>query len=175
MVEQLYQTPASFSIGKQLSFPDLTAHLSTTRVSVGFAGELLASRALQANGYHVRLSHERGDLSVILPSTGEVVAVEVKTARYGKDGTYRFTLYKHWQGRQCADHRNADIVILLCVSRTGHAIPFVVPVPIVGDRRVVAITSRFPTKYAGWLTPFRQTLGSLRLPPPQKKFKEYLS
>lgn len=167
MIEQLYQNPQSYSIGKQLlfPFPELIAHLSTTRVSVGFAGELLASRALESAGYHVRIDHRDGDLTVIV-STGEIVAVEVKTARYGKDGCYRFTLQKHWQGRQCADHRNADVVILLCVSRTGHTIPFVVPVSVLGDRRAVAITSRFPTKYAGWLAPYRQVLTRMALPTP---------
>lgn len=149
-------------IGQQLTIPQLRRHLSQSRSAVGVAGEILVARALEAQGHRVSIAHDRGDLSVFLPD-GQILGIEVKSARRNKQGKYQFTLWKHWQGRQCADHHNADVVILLCVLRTGDAVPFVVPVETLGTRHTVAITS-FPTDYNGWLVTYRQTIRQLHLP-----------
>lgn len=149
-------------IGQQMTIPQLTAHMSYNHTAIGVAGEVLVARTLEGMDFQVTVSHYRGDLTVVTPD-GQIVYIEVKTARRAKDGVYRFTLWKRWQGRQCADHHRSDVVILLCVLKTGDAIPFVVPTPVLGNRHSVGITS-FPADYRGWLVPYRQTLRTLSLP-----------
>lgn len=148
-------------IGNQLTLPQLKRHMAQTRIAVGSAGEMMVARALEAQGYRVSIPHERGDLTAIL-TDGQILSIEVKTARKGKDGKYRFTLIKYWQGRTCTDHRNTDLVILVCILKTGDAVPFVIPTATIGNRRALAISS-YPTDYTGWLAPFRQSLNSINL------------
>lgn len=150
------------TIGTQLTIPQLHGTMSQTRIALGALGEQLIAQYLQRAGYAVSTPHERGDLSVVLP-TGEILAIEVKTARKSKDGAYRFTLYKYWQGRVCADHSNTNFVILVCVQRSGYAVAFVVPTRDLQGKTAVGITSE-PRKYHGWLAPYRQELKKLRLP-----------
>lgn len=149
------------TIGKQLTIPQIKGMLGTTRISIGLLGETLVARALEKTGYQVSIPHERGDLSVTT-NDGQILGIEVKTSRRGKDGAYRFTLWKHWQGRQCADHNNADVIILLCVSKSGEAIPYVMPVSACKNKHAVAITSQ-PELYKGWLSPYKQTIKQLHL------------
>jgi hypothetical protein len=141
-------------IGEQLTFPELERHMSYSRNYLGTAGEVWAARALEAAGYKVRLDHQRGDLTAITKD-GEILYVEVKTARQGKDKKWRFTLYKYWQKRLCTDHNRADFVILLCVLKPGCCVPFVVPTDRLSAQRQAVITSH-PDKYAGKLSLYRQ-------------------
>lgn len=145
-------------IGLQGTLPEMTAHLAQSHVSVGLAGEIVVARAFEANGYAVDISHEGGDLHVI-DADGVMHRVEVKTARKGKGGYWRFTLYK--KGSQ--DHRKADFVVLLALSKTGYGVPFVLPISACRDKNSAAISS-WPLYYRGWLAQYRQTIRSLRLP-----------
>jgi hypothetical protein len=144
-------------IGQQLSIPQLKLHLSTSHVAIGMAGELLIARALEERGYQVAITHQHGDLTAYTPQ-GEILYIEVKTARRCKDGKWRFTLYK--QGH--TDHKRADLVALVCVLRTGDVTPFIVPVSALIDKHQACITS-YPTDYRGWLVQYRQILRSLTL------------
>lgn len=148
-------------IGNQMSFYELKRHLGTSRVAIGTAGEQLVARALERNGYQIATNHDHGDLRAFL-ANGDTINIEVKTARRGKRGHYNFTLQKCWQGRQCCDHRDSDLVIFLCVLKTGDAIPFVVPVGVVGNRRAASVSS-YPLEYRGWLSPWRQPLEMINL------------
>ena len=151
------------TIGQQQTIPELINYLSSSRGQVGAAGELLIARTLEMRGYRVSTSHRqgRGDLSVI-NDHGEIFYLEIKTARRGKDGKYCFTLYKHWQGRVCSDHRHADIVILLCLLKTGYGVPFVVPVAELATVSKACITS-YPTSYNGRFAQYRQKLNKLSI------------
>jgi hypothetical protein len=142
----------------QLTIPELTAHMAQTAVTLGSAGENLIALALQANGYTVRVGYEMGDLHVV-DKDGTIYYVEVKTARRASDKKWRFTLYKKHQ----QDHRYSDFVVLLCVLKSGFAVPFVIPTSFVRDIHAAAITS-FPDTYQGKFSQFRQTLAKLRLP-----------
>jgi len=145
-------------IGQQLTIPGLKTHFSHFRNSVGMAGEALIALALQDCGYPVAVNHKRGDIQVWTKDIKKTAYIEVKTARRGKDGKYRFTLLKNG----CTDHRNADIVILVCLLKTGDAIPFVVPVTVLYEQKQCVITSD-PWSYAGKLSPYRQNLKTLHL------------
>jgi len=145
-------------IGLQMTMHELTAHMSQSHTAVGLTGEVAIARAFEANGYLVDVSHEGGDLHVV-DSDGVMHRVEVKTARRGKDGCWRFTLYK--KGSQ--DHRKADFVVLMCLSKAGFGVPFVIPISACKDRNSAQISS-WPDKYKGWLSPFRQSMRKLRLP-----------
>lgn len=140
------------------TLPGLEMALSEeNRRGIGALGERLAAHLLEKAGYRVsytRPGEKRGDLRVIDQTTGEIIRVEVKTARRGKDRKWRFTLRK----RRHTDHRRADVVILLAVLKSGRAIPFVVPVDVIRHRHAVAITSH-PEDYSGKLAVYRQRGG----------------
>lgn len=142
-------------IGEQLAFAELASFMSHSKVSLGAYGEVWAARALEVAGYRVRIEHRHGDLTVITDD-GEIIYVEVKTARQGKDKKWRFTLYKYWQNRLCTDHRAADFVILLCVLKSGGTVPFVIPRDRLNEQRQAVITS-YPLDYAGKLSVYRQS------------------
>lgn len=148
-------------IGVQLSLPEITSLLSTSHTAIGNLGEAWLAQKLQQRGYLVTISHERGDLSVITPD-GEILYVEVKTARPATDGGYRFTLYKQSKsGKVKADYRKADIVALLCVTPSGAIVPFIVPVAALRST-CAGITSN-PRTYRGKLAQFRQNPSRLSI------------
>lgn len=127
------------------------------RKALGCAGEIWVSEQLARAGWQVSFTRERehrGDLRAVHPMTGEILKIEVKTARQGKDKKWRFTLVK--QG--CTDYRHADVLILLCALKSGHVVPFVIPVAEIPNRRQMCITSH-PNSYAGDLARYRQTGG----------------
>lgn len=124
-----------------------------SHTAVGLMGERWLLNQLERVGYSVSLTHpgeRRGDLRVINPNTGEITLIEVKTARRGKDGKWRFTLVK----RGKTDHRRADYVALLAVTISGLVVPFLVPVAQIEHQRQAVITS-YPLDYNGKLSPFR--------------------
>src|SRR3972149_4533713 len=76
--------------------------------SVGLYGEQILYNVLTDKGYEVctpKSGEKRGDLRVIDPESGEVLAIEVKTSRKGTEG-WRFTLWK----KNSQNHRYSDIV-----------------------------------------------------------------
>lgn len=136
-----------------------TSRLSNTAYSCGPLGELLALILLCERGYEVTPSHrsKAGDLKAVSP-TGEIFRVEVKTARRCKDGKWRFTLEKNGK----TSIVNTDVVLLLAISKTGHATPFVIPTHQVLGKRQITISSN-PRTYKGCYASFRQTTRSIRL------------
>jgi hypothetical protein len=135
----------------------LHRNLAVQRVHVGAIGEQVVANALERRGYLIQGWHERGDLTVLTPD-GEYLYVEIKTARKGKDGKWRFTLRK--KGSQ--DHSKSDIVILLCVMKAGDAVPFVIPTEQLLSQNQAVITS-YPHLYQGKFTAFKQSLKYIKL------------
>lgn len=149
-------------IALQPTLPSIDWMLYNTRRAVGAAGEISVAKALERQGYRVDISHhaKRGDLLVLTPQN-RIFQIEVKTSRSSRAG-WQFTLYKHWQGRECADHRLTDLVICLCLYPSGLAVPFVIPTRMVADQHTLKITSdtdAYNGKYA-W---FRQRLADICL------------
>lgn len=146
--------------GAHPELPGLINHLSHSHVQVGAAGERLSYILLEQQGYVVSNVHPgecRGDLRVITKH-GEIMKVEVKTARAGKDGRWHFNLRVDGH----SDHRHSDIVILLCVLPSGYVVPFVVPVPAVAGIKQVNISSN-PEQYKGKFSRYRQLVSALSL------------
>jgi hypothetical protein len=141
-----------------LTLVEITTHLAQTEVAVGLAGEIAVAHAFEANGYEAEIEHERGDLRVT-DERGQIHRVEVKTARRGTDGRWRFNLYK--KGSQ--DHRGADYVVLLALAKTGHGVPFVLPIAACRDKHHISIAT-WPLFYRGQWSPYRQSMRKLRLP-----------
>lgn len=131
-----------------------------SRVSLGAWGENVARNLLVRSGYAVQPSPYGypGDLLVKHRLTGELIILEVKTARRCSDGKYRFTLWKDGH----TDHRKADAVILLPVLESGRVVPFVIPVSFLAVYSQVSITSH-PESYSGKLARFRQSTDGLCL------------
>lgn len=147
-------------IASQLSLPTIQLYLSDdTRKAVGTMGEIVAARLLERAGYEVSFTHneKRGDLRAVDPATGVILRIEVKTARRGTDRKWRFLLWK--QGH--TDYRDANVLILLPILKSGRPVPFIIPVNLLGDRSQIVITSH-PEDYAGRWAQYRQK-GQLRL------------
>lgn len=129
----------------------------------GFIGEELVKRMLKARGYKVRRQHRHyaGDLRAVTPD-GEIINVEVKTARAGVEGNYQFCLYRRLDQRVCTDARHSDVIVLLCVTTAGQIVPFVVPAAQTDNLKQITITSN-PVTYRGWLARYRQQVESISL------------
>lgn len=149
------------------SIPALTGMLSDPgRNAIGALGERMALLLLQRRGYIVdyvaRDRQRRGDLRVV-DGDGEVIRVEVKTARQCKDGKWRFLLWKKsTPGKSGQDCRDADMLILLAVLKTGDVIPFVIPMAEARERSQICISSH-PETYTGCWSRFRQRAGLLSI------------
>lgn len=149
------------------SIPHLTGFLADPgRNAIGALGERLAALLLQQRGYAVDLvgrdRQRRGDLRVV-DTHGVVIRVEVKTARQGKDGKWRFLLWKKASpAKSGQDCRYADALILLAVLRTGDVVPFVIPMAAARDRSHICITSH-PESYTGCWSNYRQRPGQIHL------------
>lgn len=135
---------------------EITAMLANKKAYLGTWGEAWVMNALHTNGYKVSNAHRgefRGDLRVVDQATGEVIRLEVKTSRTGKDGRYRFCLRKKGH----TDIAHADYVALLCVSRWGTVTPYLAPVAAFGDVSGISIGQ------AGKWDAFRVSEKNLRL------------
>ena len=132
-----------------------------TAYAAGRRGEHVAAYLLEQTGrYDVAITdkYHNGDLLAIDHESGEMIVVEVKTARRGNDGKWRFTLWK--KGSQ--NHRHSDVVLLMAVLKSGRCVPFVIPVHDVRDRTFIAITSH-PENYGGRWSQYRQHTHALTL------------
>jgi hypothetical protein len=143
------------------ALPGLIASLSNPSCqAIGMMGEQIVYHMLASAGYIVSNTHpgeQRADLRVITPH-GEVLRVEVKTARKACDGKWHFTLRK--KGK--TDHSHSDVVILLCVMLTGFCVPFVIPTARIVHQQQACINSD-PYRYKGKFARFRQPLHKLSL------------
>lgn len=132
----------------------LTAQLSDiSRSGIGALGERYVGAALEKQGWQVSYQHcnKQGDLRAWNPETGEIVRIEVKTARRNADGNWCFNLFK--KGKTSVLH--ADVVILLAVLKSGRPVPFIVPVTAIANRHYIKL-SRHPEEYAGQLAQYRR-------------------
>lgn len=137
-------TPAELQLGLMKA--------ALTRRNIGTWGKLTVYQRLEKAGWLVSFCHceKRGDLRATNPLTGEVLYIEVKTARQGRDKKWRFTLVKDG----CTDYRDSDKVVLLAVLKSGDVVPFIIPVSEIPSRRQICITSH-PASYTGWAASYR--------------------
>ena len=148
----LFANPALPGLLNSLAHPKSRA--------IGSLGEQLCYHLLASRGYlpsNVHPKEHRGDLRVVT-SSGEILRVEVKTARRASDGRYHFTLRKAGH----TDHSDSDVIILLCAMKTGYVVPFVVPTRVVVRQNAIVI-SRDPYTYAGKFARYRQKMHLLNL------------
>lgn len=134
----------------------LNVYLSCDKhTAVGVAGEQWVALALKAAGYEVRITHERGlgDLRVV-DGDGVVQYVEVKTARANVRGKWCFTLFKRKGQRVKTDHRRADVVVLVVVTRSGGCVPYVIPAGMLNQNSVQI--SGHPGEYVGKYAQYKQ-------------------
>lgn len=113
---------------------------------IGQWGEVYVKNRLSDLGWQI-LPESQADVSAVSPETGEIVKIEVKTARRGKDGKFRATTYK----RGHTDHNKADIVVLIC--QHTELTFFVIPSQAVKNH--IAITSN-PRTYEGKWSKYRR-------------------
>ena len=127
------------------------------REKTGRWGENWVVERLREQGIHARRSYrgEKGDVQAVMPETGQILRIEVKTANRSKDKKWRFTL---WLAGH-TDHRKADLVILVALVE-GEAVPFIVPVSELYNQRQAVITSH-PKRYAGKLFSYRDAWNNL--------------
>lgn len=126
--------------------------------AVGVLGELIARKLLEQH-YIVKHPQESktGDLHCIDPATGEVVYIEVKTARRNKRGRWRFQLWK--KGK--TSHKHSDYFLLLAIVHPTTVIPFLVPTSEITSKSITI--SSEPIRYNGSYARYRQRSNSIRL------------
>lgn len=109
----------------------------------GYIGEEIAIELLKQNGWHAcrRKYRKGGDLIAFNKDTGEVLKIEVKTAKKSKNG-YQFCLKKS-DRHGMTDCKYADVVLLLCITPAIAIIPFVMP-PI--EQKKVCIRNPYTTR-----------------------------
>lgn len=86
---------------------------------LGKQGEREIERLLVDAGYKVKDGYDGCDRTVVNPSTGEMLHIEIKTARKSLKG-YQFCVRK--DGHTSVDF--SDLVILLCVHDSGRVRSF---------------------------------------------------
>ncbi len=151
--------PALMDFREMLSNPK--AH------SVGLYGEQIAAQLLEEAGYQVsftQAAERRGDLHVIDPDTGEIIRVEVKTARRNGNGRWAFCLRRKSRSGVGVrtDVAYSDVVILLAVLKSGRVVPFVIPSDELGTITTIKIPTH-PQDYKGKYAVYRQSLHDLSL------------
>lgn len=105
-------------------------------------------------GYMPYFNRHGYDITAKNSHTGEILRIEVKAARCGKDGRYKFGLYKTKNGKVKTDHRRADIIIFHAVSDEGDVTTFIVPTNVLDDVKQFTISSN-PETYDGKLSPYK--------------------
>lgn len=146
-------------ISIQTPLPGLFNQFTQNRVALGTAGEGVIAHYLEKAGYDVSTNHNPCDLQVFLKN-GAVVYIEVKTARFtSRPKRWQFCLYR----KDCTDHRKAHVVILLCASKAGYGVPFVLPISAVSSIKQLQITCGNPREYTGKYARYCQTLQTINL------------
>lgn len=139
---------------QQLSLPKMYAAAYKTRHGVGFLGEGICMAELQKSGYSVsKAGRHKGDVRAVHPETGEIILVEVKTSKKGKDGRWRFTLFSKTNTASC-DHNHSDVVILIAITKSGQPVFFSIPVEDIPHCHSICIPSN-PRDYAGKYARYR--------------------
>jgi len=151
------------SLGFSIQLASLTFIMATDRVSLGVVGEQYAKILLEAHGYLAEIDHQRrrGDLRVTTPD-GEILRVEVKTARLSKRKYFEYGLKIFSNGRLRTDCTNCDALLLLGVRPTGLVEFYVVPVKAAANIKVIKIPGKKSRFHSNWKQ-YRQFEGSLNL------------
>ena len=133
-----------------------------TSVCFGYAAEKIMVKYLRSkysHEYKIRRKKYAGhDIQMTHKVTGEIIRIEIKAARQGKDKKYRATTYK----RNHTDYRKSDIIIFLAfnpVDKGRYATPFIIPT-VTWDKNYIAITSN-PQTYNGAIAKYRNAWDGL--------------
>lgn len=129
---------------------------------VGVYGECIVRETLMDADFVVitpRDGEGRGDLRAIHPDTGETIVIEVKTARRGSDGRWKFQLWKN-DKHGVTSHLHSDVIVLLAALKSGDVVPFVVPVEAARRQKSISIPSH-PKDYAGAWAKYRTHMSDL--------------
>lgn len=152
------------ALGFQRELAMLSSLMSGTRCALGRIGEMFVKVALEANGYLADILPERGagDIRAVAPD-GQVVRVEVKTARLSKCGYFQFILKKKYKnGTFKTDCSNCDVVICLCVFPSKRVEIYVIPYSEVRNLTIVKIPKNIDISKSIWRK-YRQRLQTLTL------------
>ena len=106
-----------------------------------------------------RLRYGGHDLELTHRVTGEIIRIEVKAARRGKDKKYRATAFK----RGATDYRKSDYIVFYTfpVGCAGaNPVPFIIPVKEWNKPHIV-ITSH-PESYSGKLKVYRNAWSKIQ-------------
>lgn len=114
-----------------------------TPLALGAEGEQFARQQFEAMGYVVSIPTEKkaGDLRVMNPDTGEVLRVEIKTGRDGRDGRWQFCITRRAVGRNKTNCQDSDMVVVQAVNAiTGLVMVYVIPTKEVNGQAILRIS-----------------------------------
>lgn len=123
----------------------MTVNMKARNVRTGIKGESAIKELLELQGYECWYpdTDKSGDLMVYDPLTINLRKIEIKTANKGKDGTWKFCLYR--EGK--TDARHADIVALVFRNGRETVIRFM-RVSDIADKKMLKFPS-LPYDYSG--------------------------
>jgi len=121
----------------------------TTPAQAGWQAEKICRLHFISCGYHVLPGNDGCDL-IARHDDGEIVRIEVKGARKGKDKKWHFTLFKEGH----TDARKSNVVFLVQFHPGGIVALYLVPVAFFEGKTFACITSE-AGKYRGKLRPFQ--------------------
>jgi len=130
-----------------------------TLKGLGTAGEQFARLVLSTGETIVTDTandrDKKGDLRVLNTTTGEVVRIEVKTARRDSQNKYQACLHRQVKSRVCTDAQHSNFVLMLCaVSDGSFPVMFLIPTEAIVGMKTLAITGS-PYSYTGKWSKFR--------------------
>jgi hypothetical protein len=157
--------PMAIALGFSRELARLTRIMAQDRVTLGYVGEEYAKVVLEAHGYITEIDHEakHGDLHC-MDAQGNIIRVEVKTSRIGKDKYFTFNLRKWRNGVQTTNCTKCDALFLQCVRPSGLVEFYVIPHYAVSDINIIKIRSK-ATKYPSRWKQYRQYEGSITFRP----------
>jgi len=130
----------------------------------GTAGEMLARELLLASGYFAGTTRKygTGDILAFDHKAQRQFKIEVKVSRQGYQGDYKFCLRKEGKGGK-TDFRKSDVLMLICVSKSGAFTVFCINTVNVGDVWSITLPGRL-TGYAGKYRQYKQSNRKVTLP-----------
>ena len=135
---------------------NLQAVFQDSHTALGAAGECWAREFFAGRGFEIRDCHTLGDMEIVDRQSGEILVIEVKTARRGVDRRrskfyWRFNLRKAGH----TDHRKSDRVLAIALSASGVPVPYLIPTSDVFGLSCLTISGNDPRDYGGKYAQYR--------------------
>lgn len=165
----------AIALGFSRELSTLAGLMLRGRQTLGMVGEQYARIMCEAHGYLADIDHNRscGDLRVVCPS-GQVLRVEVKAARIGKDGYFQFCVTRRTKkGYIKTSCTNCDALMMLGVTASGRIEIYIVPSQMCQNYSIIKFSPKLSANHK-WKQ-YRQFPGNLSFKVVEELHREILA